>query len=459
MHSKFFSTLSLLTAVIISACSQVRTGSIVLQGEITGDPVEVVVLSYLPGQVKGYHYPEVKDGRFEFTMDDVKGFADLIVSVGGVEFGARVNARDTLRMSFTVNEYLKDVTVSYDGANEKESRIWTDFYETYDHMSNYGIDADVYTDTGYEANIALLEKNDSIFRTKYKADLDDYHIHCADLAHDLLKAILLDLVAYRDGKDSYECPEYVAMIEKVDPNDPEQMVFPMVYRWMSYQEYLLDGSQLEKDIKFMQKFGKEITNPDIKALLADSMAPYTFASIDTDNLEIYEPFFAEMEKFAPNGSDLVSDCRKRIEAALNSGTGKPVPDTALKTPDGKDVQLSSLFGKVLYIDMWATWCGPCLKEGPSFRALAEKFKDDPRICFISISTDSTDDPWLEYLAVEKPFWPQYRLAGGNNDFCTEVGIYTIPRFLLVDTEGNFIDADCARPSSDDIDAILIRTLE
>ncbi len=103
---------------MIASCAQVETGSIVLQGSVQGNPEEVIVVSFLPGQPMNYHYPAVDEGKFEFTMDGVEGFADLIVSVGGVEFGARVNALDTLRMDFVVNEYARDVKVSYDGTTE-----------------------------------------------------------------------------------------------------------------------------------------------------------------------------------------------------------------------------------------------------------------------------------------------------------------------------------------------------
>ncbi len=453
---KSLKTLAAITTAVLSmACTQVETGRIMLQGEISGDPGEVVVVSYLPGQRIGYHYPEVEGGKFEFALDDVEGFADLIVSVGGVEFGARVNALDTLRMGFVVNEYLKDVEVNYDGANEKESRIWADFYETYEHWSNYDITAYRDKSIPYEESIAKFERCDSIFRAKYKADFNDYYEHRTELAHDLLKSILLEMKSERDGVEPFEYPEYVEMLQKVDPNDPDQVVFPMIIRWMSYKMMEFKGSTVEKCVAFLRKYGSKMTNPDVNRMLASHMASSCMMEINTDNPEIYNPFFAEIEQFSPEGTELVAQCRGLLEAALNSQPGKPVPDTMLKAPDGQEIPFSSLFGKVIYVDVWATWCGPCLNEGPYFRALAEKYKDDPRIRFVSLSIDDTDAPWLKFLDEENPFWPQYRLDGvSQDDFCNKVGIQTIPRFFLIDAEGKFIDADCARPSSERIEQIL-----
>lgn len=449
-----------LAVVVSSACDQVKTGSVVLQGEIEGNPEEVIVVSYLPGERIQYYYPEVRDGSFEFSLDDVKGFADLIVSVGGVEFGARINALDTLKMNFVVNRYLEDVTVSYDGDTEKESRLWTDFYEAYLHWGNYNLAPDRDPDITYGECIALLDKNDSLFRAKYKADFNEYYEHRAVLAHDLLKAILIEQVEYENGNDPYDRADYVAMLEKVDPNDQDQVTFPVIYRWKNYVERGFEGNEIEKDVAFMKEYGSRITNADIKSMLANSMVIIGMRYINTDSLDIYEPFFSEIEKFTPDGAVLVEGCRARIDAALNSRSGNPVPDTVLSTPDGGEVKLSSLFGKVLYVDVWATWCGPCVKEGPYFREIAQKYKDDDRICFISISVDKEAEPWLAFLNEEKPFWPQFRLDGVNHDeFCNKVGIHSIPRFLLIDADGKFIAADCARPSSDEIEMILNKALE
>lgn len=72
-----------------------------------------------------------------------------------------------------------------------------------------------------------------------------------------------------------------------------------------------------------------------------------------------------------------------------------------------------------------------------------------------MSVDDTDAPWLEYLEKEKPFWTQVRLdESDNRDFNRKVDISAIPKFFLIDADGRFIDADCARPSSDGIESII-----
>lgn len=446
---------------MMASCVQEKTGSIVLQGNVQGNPEQVIIVSFLPGQNMDYHYPEVNDGCFEFTMDDVKGFADLIVSVGGAEFGARVNALDTLRMDFVVNEYEKDVEVSYDGATEKESLIWKDFYETYHRWSAYNLPK---TDPAksYDDCIALLDRNDAKFKADHKADMNRYYTHRAELSYALLKAILLDMKADEEGASSYDYPEYKELMDLVDPNDPDEVTFPLVNRWAYFHMDEFGDDPVVGATGFLKHYGKEVTNPTVKSMLAENLASYCMYEPDLSDPEKYEELFGTIDSFVPDQPEIVETCRLQMEAAMNSQPGRPVPDTMMETVDGGEVPLSSMFGKVLYIDVWATWCGPCVREAPYFKELAEKYRGDDRIRFISLSIDRDKDrdAWVEFVGDEKPFWPQFRLAGSNHaDFCDKVGINTIPRFLLIGPDGKFINSDCARPSNENIENILNNAIE
>lgn len=451
--------LLVLSIVLAASCSKAKSGSIVLQGSIQGDPGEVIIVSFVSGHAKDYLYPEVNDGKFEFTMDDIEGFADFVVSVGGAEFGARVNALDTLRMAFVVNGE-QDVEVFYDGATEKESRMLKDFYEIYNHLAVYNLPS-VNPDITVEENIALLDKNDAEFREKYKSYLDKYMTHRIDLAYGLMKTILLDQKAYRDGENSYDWPEYRAILESVDPNDPEEVTFPLVYRWAIFHQSEFGDEPVAGALGFLEKYGNKISNTTVKSMLAKNMLSSCLREIDADKMEVYEKLFAEVGEFIPDNPETVEYYRNLCYATIASRPGNSVPEATFETPDGNQVLLSSLFGKVLYIDVWATWCDPCLKESPFFKSLAEKYKDDERICFISLSIDNEKDKdkWVEFVGEEKSFWPQFILADtGEKDFCDKVGINTIPRFLLVGADGRFINADCARPSAKDIDDILEKAM-
>lgn len=115
-------------------------------------------------------------------------------------------------------------------------------------------------------------------------------------------------------------------------------------------------------------------------------------------------------------------------------------------------------GKNIYIDFWATWCKPCVAEIPDLKKLEEKFKDK-NIVFLSISLDSQKDveKWKNFI--EKKELGGIQLIAENAWSSKTVKDYlvdSIPRFIIVDSEGTLVDIDAPRPSSGKINKVLNR---
>ena len=114
---------------------------------------------------------------------------------------------------------------------------------------------------------------------------------------------------------------------------------------------------------------------------------------------------------------------------------------------GGKTTLESLKGKYVYIDLWATWCGPCRAEIPFLKEL-EKGLHDKNIAFVSISTDSEKDheKWRTFVKEKELSGIQLYADRANMDFIKAFNVNTIPRFILIDPSGTVVDADAARPS-------------
>ena len=116
---------------------------------------------------------------------------------------------------------------------------------------------------------------------------------------------------------------------------------------------------------------------------------------------------------------------------------------------GGKTTLESLKGKYVYVDIWATWCGPCRAEIPFLKEL-EGSLHDKNIAFVSVSVDADKDhdKWKTFVA-EKELSGIQLFAGKTvlSEFIKAFSVNTIPRFILLDPSGNVIDADAARPSS------------
>ena len=132
--------------------------------------------------------------------------------------------------------------------------------------------------------------------------------------------------------------------------------------------------------------------------------------------------------------------------------GEPALDFNYPDTDGNKFSLSSFKGKLVYVDVWATWCGPCKAEIPFLQKLESDYhvKD---ITFMSVSVDTDKEAWKKMVA-EKELVGVQLWANGWSKITKDYAIFGIPRFLLFDAEGNVISTNAPRPSSDDIRELL-----
>jgi thiol-disulfide isomerase/thioredoxin len=118
--------------------------------------------------------------------------------------------------------------------------------------------------------------------------------------------------------------------------------------------------------------------------------------------------------------------------------GKPLP-IKFTAVDGREVNLAAMKGKVVLLDFWATWCGPCVAELPSVKAVYDKLHEKG-FEIIGISLDPQKEPLVKFVADQKMPWPQYFDGKGwENDLAQQYGINSIPAMWLIDKQGNLRD--------------------
>ena len=111
---------------------------------------------------------------------------------------------------------------------------------------------------------------------------------------------------------------------------------------------------------------------------------------------------------------------------------KMAPAFTVTALDGRKFTLDEMGGKVVLIDFWATWCGPCNRELPHLKKIAKEFADEPFV-MISVSWDSDEAKWKDFIAKNDMNWVQYRDT--NHALSTSFGINAIPHYFTIDTDG------------------------
>ncbi|RAV28940.1 TlpA family protein disulfide reductase [Sinomicrobium soli] len=141
-----------------------------------------------------------------------------------------------------------------------------------------------------------------------------------------------------------------------------------------------------------------------------------------------------------------------FEKALHKDVGQPGFEFTYDDTEGKPVSFSDFKGKYVYVDVWATWCGPCKKEIPFLKEL-EKDYHNRDIVFMSISVDKPEDreKWKDFVKKEALGGVQLM---ADKDFQSGItknyDINGIPRFLLFDREGKIVSTDALRPSNPEL---------
>ncbi len=130
--------------------------------------------------------------------------------------------------------------------------------------------------------------------------------------------------------------------------------------------------------------------------------------------------------------------------------GQSAPTWTLPDIDGKTMSLADFKGKYVYIDFWATWCGPCKVEIPFYRQLVKDY-GDRNVVFVSISVDKDKPAWEKMVQEEKFEWMQLHDAVNMND---DYLVRYIPSFIFIDTEGKIIDPRAPRPSEQKLRDLL-----
>ena len=113
-------------------------------------------------------------------------------------------------------------------------------------------------------------------------------------------------------------------------------------------------------------------------------------------------------------------------------THKMAPPFEVTAMDGTKFNLDAMGGRVVLIDFWATWCGPCNRELPHMKKIAKEFANDPLV-IISVSWDSDEAKWKDFVAKNEMTWVQYRDA--DHALGNEFEINSIPHYFTIDSDG------------------------
>lgn len=226
--------------------------------------------------------------------------------------------------------------------------------------------------------------------------------------------------------------------------DAKQFDETIVYKGKGSLENNILAQRILADEKL---YDNSVVNLDDAAFnkLIDAKKAADAARLSNKKLD---PDFVKIE--TENGQQAIAEITEHrnhvLEMAKLNNTASP--DFEFENHKGGKTKLSDLKGKYVYIDMWATWCGPCRAEIPFLQKVEEKYHGK-NIEFVSISIDAPKDhdKWQKFVA-DKQLGGIQLLADNEwkSDFAKSYNVISIPRFILIDPQGKVVNSNATRPS-------------
>ncbi|MGB4839354.1 MAG: TlpA disulfide reductase family protein [Saprospiraceae bacterium] len=264
---------------------------------------------------------------------------------------------------------------------------------------------------------------------------------------------------YLNPEKSFKLSDtYDSFLQNIDTDSESNLMIPSYKKFLlMYLEFKIQNSSISgANPAYIKKFNfvqKSFQNKKVKEILFyevmkqsinESINDAELLISDYNKLQTNEVYLAEINDMINKWSILLK--------------GKKAPHFSYKALNGKTVRIEDLLGKVVYIDVWATWCVPCLRELPFLEKLQEDLKNND-MTFLSISIDNDQVAWRSMVKNKK--MKGIHLIAENDwksNIVADYLITDIPRFIIIGRDGNIINSNAPRPSSEKIRSELTEAL-
>lgn len=430
-----------ITAILIVACkSEPKIDYVLLSGKIDNAKGETVVVR---GPKLNQTINLAKDGTF---ADTLKITSNGYYTIGHANETSSIylNAGDDLNVTLDTKEF--DETLKYTGVGAEANNYLA---AKYLHNEQNGINVpEVYAkeEAEFLTEINKIREDRDAFLAKAEGISESFKTLEAknnDYDHLLNLQNYPNYHSYFTKKQNFEASDAItSLLKNITYDNEEDYKNSQSYQRMVQNHY---GKKIYQDEKLTEVIEelKALNAPTIKENLAQRFA-YYINPTNEKNEELYNGLSALStdEKFK-------EQIKTKYEKMKLLAKGMPSPVfTNYENHKGGETSLKDLRGKYVYVDVWATWCGPCKREIPFLKEVEGKYHGK-NIEFVSTSIDRAKDheTWVQMVKDKELGGIQlFADKDWQSDFVRGYGIEGIPRFILIDPDGNIVSADAPRPS-------------
>ncbi|MGN7204865.1 TlpA family protein disulfide reductase [Pedobacter sp. SAFR-022] len=232
-------------------------------------------------------------------------------------------------------------------------------------------------------------------------------------------------------------------------------VLPLYYQYHKKLMELEDFVTVQKKDHALQLVNQVFTGKVRQAVLRYAVTrpisgSNTIEALNTAKKDA-EPLFDAITSNTVK-QDIAASYSERESQLMQLQVGQAAPLFSLPDEQGKIYHLANLKGKVIYIDLWASWCAPCRAEMPNFKKLRGKFKGNDQVAFMGIAVFDAEKDWRTALSEDKPDWLQLHDTTGS--LAKSYVASAIPKYILIDKNGKVLDLNAPGPGDQSIEQLI-----
>lgn len=262
-----------------------------------------------------------------------------------------------------------------------------------------------------------------------------------------------ELKVYADGSNMFQFTNFVGANDSKLMNEFLKLNFVYQQQLDSARIIVRNDPSKQKEVnQSFQQVHQQFVQQRTNFIQQNLQSPALIVTLNSFNIEQEFEAYAQVVKALKNSypeSPTVQEVVKNMDALSKKyGANKPlsagseVPNIVMSNPDGEELSLKDYKGKIVLIDFWASWCGPCRKENPTVVKLYNKYKDAGFDVF-SVSLDRQKDRWIAAIEQDQLTWEGHvsDLKGWKNVAAQAYGVTGIPFTVLLDKDGKVINTN------------------
>lgn len=449
---KLTNLLLIILAVLLVNCSKnsKEIDYIILSGGINGlniDSLKITDKDY--NTIKTIHLS--KEFTFRDTLFIPKGYYHIS------------DFKTSSKLLFLKPSYNLDANIVYNkndysiyfkgiGSNEnnylQEKETYNKSFKKYMNLSEDKLLK--YSDSMFNAKMNFLN-SDKNLESDFK-EYETFSIKC-DKSYFLYK-YSRDISHFKGDKDYTVSKDFPKPFVGYNVSDENMMIHPSYLGLIPYivaDKYKIHIKYNEIDLELFNKLNEEISSKKIKDEVVNNYvkeAIYNTKELDS----VYAKFMSIVKN-----ETYRNEIQNKYDNLKKMSKGITSPTFELYDVNNRLVTLESLKGKLIYIDIWGTWCFPCVQEIPALKKIEKEFRASD-IHFVSISVKDKKENLIRYINENNLAGIQLFAPKLDIPFFEFYQLKTVPRFILIDKEGKIIDANAYKPSNPKLNELIRKYL-